>query len=148
MFIHTGAYGSDNSSFGQGQRIVADGDFLCSDTEMSLFECTRRGNYPYTHPECYGYCGNEDCTHTFCGSAVGVVCQGDTSMPIQCENGDVRLLNRSANNEGRLEMCAFGYWASVGACDDGFRESHLACRHLGLPADGELVIITIMQMMY
>lgn len=65
----------------------------------------------------------------------GVICQGNTTAPTQCEHGDVRLAGGLKQTEGRVEICAYGYWAIV--CDGDWRwnigETRLVCKQLGLP---------------
>lgn len=83
------------------------------------------------------------------GNAFGVLCQGDTSKPKECQHLDVRLVNGSKRTEGRLELCAHGYWSNV--CNDYLplyliffetdnvwpkRAPDLVCRKLGLPTEG------------
>ena len=68
----------------------------------------------------------------------GVICQGNTSAPIQCEHGDVRLVNGTHTAEGRVEVCADGYWAT--ACYNGWDivETEVVCKQLNLPSEGGL----------
>lgn len=81
------------------------------------------------------------------------VCQSVTSpQPAECENFDVRLVNGSSKMEGRLELCANGYWSNV--CNDYRARSlgldayslwtkyaaRLVCRKLGFPTEGTVVI--------
>ena len=70
----------------------------------------------------------------------GVICQGNTSAPTECNHSDVRLVNGLTETEGRVEVCAYGYWALV--CDISSNQnvatltSHLICKQLGLPTEG------------
>ena len=57
-------------------------------------------------------------------------------MPIECEQGDVRLVDGPNEMEGRVEICASGYWSI--ACDNssywnGINQAKLICRQLKLP---------------
>ena len=70
-----------------------------------------------------------------------MVCQGDTSAPIQCEHGDVRLINGTHRAEGRVEVCARGYWATV--CSHRYYhwtlvDTEIVCKQLNLPYEGGL----------
>ena len=96
--------------------------------------------------------GDEHCYRPSCGrsSGYGVICQGNTSKPRECKNFDVRLVNGSDKTEGRLELCANGYWSNV--CIDYYYEysprtvgvasiwndhaANLVCRKLGFPTEG------------
>ena len=48
-----------------------------------------------------------------------------------CSNGDARLMNGTAPNEGRVEICYNGVWGSV--CDSGWDNSDaiIVCRQMG-----------------
>ena len=72
-----------------------------------------------------------------------MICQGNSSEPKECEHLDVRLVDGSKETEGRLEICASGYWSNV--CVETVDEYHgvtdywnryaaiLVCRKLGFP---------------
>ena len=107
---------------------------------------TISGNYPHIML----YHGENDHYRPSCsrGSAFGVLCQGDTSKPKECQHLDVRLVNGSRKTEGRLEFCAYGYWSNL--CTDLSSDSYemsnawpskaprLICRKLGFPTEGSL----------
>ncbi len=55
-----------------------------------------------------------------------------------CSDGDVRLVNGSKTQEGRLEVCSNNLWGTV--CGDGFNkiDGYVICKELGLGSSGEL----------
>ena len=79
-------------------------NFGCSGTETRLNSCSFNTISLSS--------GTSYQTHT----AAGVICQGNTSTPIECNHGDVRLANGLKQTEGRVEVCAYGHWAII--CDD------------------------------
>ena len=54
-----------------------------------------------------------------------------------CEDGDVKLVDGSSTNEGRVEVCIDNQWGTV--TDDGWSSSDakVVCRQLGYPTYGE-----------
>ena len=67
-----------------------------------------------------------------------MICQGiNTSKPTECNHGDVRLVNGRRETEGRVEVCAYGYWAI--ACDSNSywntAATRLICKQLGFPTE-------------
>ena len=77
--------------------------------------------------------------------SAGVICQGNTSAPTQCEHGEVRLVGGQKTTEGRVEICAYGYWATV--CKSQYSnymyinwntvETDTVCKQLGFPTEGK-----------
>ena len=60
-----------------------------------------------------------------------------------CQDGDVRLVNGSIAQEGRVEVCLNSIWGSL--CGDGFDKSDgfVVCRELGLGEFGKTYLITV-----
>ena len=62
------------------------------------------------------------------------------SISIQCSSdGDVRLVNGTTLQEGRLEICLNSNWSTV--CDDNWdnRDARVVCRGLGYNENGNKV---------
>ena len=123
---HTGAIEIDNL-FGRGRARNVARNVYCSIGDQFLSNCS------YT-PITSGMRYESD-------DAAGVICQGNTSAPIQCEHGDVRLINGTHRAEGRVEVCANGYWATV--CYRGWDtvETEIVCKQLNLSYEGGLLIM-------
>ena len=74
-------------------------------------------------------------------TAAGVICQGNTSAPTECEYGDVRLVGGQKLSEGRVEICARGYWATPCSGYWSITATKITCMVLGFPSNGELTPI-------
>ena len=59
------------------------------------------------------------------------------TTPVCCNDGDIRLVNGSVANEGRVEICYDNQWGTV--CDDFFDspEAKVICRQLGYSTVGK-----------
>lgn len=53
--------------------------------------------------------------------------------PANCSDGDVRLVDGTASNEGRVEICFNSAWGTI--CDSSFtgRDAGVICQQLGYP---------------
>ena len=114
-----------NGQFGRsGTRNIAS-DFRCFGTEQHLSDC-RFSVVASTSGFWY---------ESYYSS--GVICQGNTSAPVECEHGAVHLTDGKNPTEGRVEICAHGYWAT--ACYSNWNKmaTEIVCRQLGLPISGK-----------
>ena len=112
--------------FGRGNGRIVALDYYCTGSEQQLSSC-------YLDANVYLSSG----TYNQSRPTVSVICQGDTSQPTECEHGDVYLVGGETEMEGRVEFCAYGYWAL--ACDNYWDEDETdaVCKQLGFPTDGE-----------
>ena len=69
--------------------------------------------------------------------SVGVICQGNTSAATECERGEVRLVGGQKISEGRVEICAYGYWSTVCYSNWNTIATELTCKRLGFPTNGK-----------
>ena len=54
-----------------------------------------------------------------------------TVEPINCETGDIRLVEGSIESEGRLEVCINQLWGTVCSRNWDYRDTRVACKQLG-----------------
>ena len=122
----TGAIGVRNGLYGRGGTRHVARNVRCSRDDESFSDCS------YTSISSTSSTGYES------SNAAGVICQGNTSAPIECEHGQVRLVNGSHRAEGRVEVCAHGYWATTcySIWDLDLVETEIVCKQLNLPTDG------------
>ena len=122
--------------FGRGGNRIVARDFRCTGAEERLLDCR---HYTITLSQYTSYQS---------ATTAGVICQGNTSMAIECEQGDVRLVDGPTEMEGRVEVCVSGYWSI--ACDsssywNGINQAKLICRQLELPTHCKHTIMSSMQ---
>ena len=113
--------------FGRGNGRIIARDFRCTGSEQQLINC-----------HTYNFVSLSSGTNYQSRPSVSVICQGDTSKHTVCEHGDVRLVGGPPDSEmeGRVEFCAYGYWAV--ACDTFWTTvtTNVVCKQLGFPTDG------------
>ena len=111
--------------------------FYCTGTENYLTNCS------------YSSISSSSALSYITHYSAGVICQGNTSAPPQCEHGEVRLVGGQRTTEGRLEICAYGYWATVCYNNWDTVETDIVCNQLGLPTEGKRMCIDMdVQYMY
>ena len=121
ILFMTGAIGFTNGLFGRGRTRHVGWNFYCCSVNIS------DSFYPIS---------STSGTYYEQSNAVGVICQGDTSAPTECEHGQVRLVNGSHRAEGRVEVCARGYWATTCYNRWDMQKTEMVCKQLNLPSDG------------
>ena len=83
----------------------------CTGNEGLLVNCT--------------YLSDHNCVHF---EDAGVTCDATP----QCNNSDIRLVNGSNANEGRVEMCVDDHWFTVCSHSWTIYEAALVCKKLGV----------------
>ena len=60
---------------------------------------------------------------------------------VDCDDGEVRLVNGTVPSEGRVELCLEGRWTTV--CDKGWTvaDAQVVCAQLGYGTDSQQYII-------
>ena len=61
------------------------------------------------------------------------------AVSTQCNHGDVRLVNGSVPNKGRVEVCVNSIWGTVCDIRWGREEAEVVCRQLGYTPDSNFV---------
>ncbi|XP_030831394.1 neurotrypsin isoform X2 [Strongylocentrotus purpuratus] len=113
---------ADVSAFGTGTGSVLIADITCKPGDIHLKDCTINKTNVSTEANIH----DRD---------VGVECKGE-----YIASGDVRLVNGSNNQRGRLEIYLTGSWSSF--CSLGFsvNEATVACRQLDLDISNPVVL--------
>ena len=67
------------------------------------------------------------------------------AVSTQCNHGDVRLVNGSVPNEGRVEVCVSSIWGTV--CDMGWGsgDAKVVCRQVGYTPDGKILLYVLIK---
>ena len=125
-----------NSYFGEGTGPVLFANLNCDGTESTLSDCTYSSYYfTISHSDAGVRCNRVavtskslndlKCIQRNVYQRYGLLVQSG------CSNGDVRLMNGTAPNEGRVEICYSGVWGSV--CDSSWDSSDavIVCRQMG-----------------
>ena len=64
----------------------------------------------------------------------------NTTQPVNCKTGNIRLVNGTEGYEGRLEVCINQVWGTVCNRGWGSTEIKVACRQLGYQELGMLLL--------
>ena len=118
-----GALAETYNIFGRGNTPTFSANLYCRGYEQQLLQCSNSR-----------ISISQSATNR---NTLGVICQGNTSAPTECQHSDVRLVDGRNKAEGRLELCANGYWALP--CDDQWNiiGTEIVCKQLGLPTNGK-----------
>ena len=68
----------------------------------------------------------------------------NTTQPVSCETGDIRLVGGTKDYEGRLEVCINQVWGTVCSRSWGSTDTKVACRQLGHDELGLLFVHDIL----
>ncbi len=112
-----------NSHFGRGSTPILAAFFQCSGNEDNLTDCSHTSLSPSS-------------SSYRTADVASAICQGNASQP-ECTTGEIRLMNGSGAEEGRVELCHEGFWRTI--CDQNWsqEEAVVVCTQLGLPKLGE-----------
>lgn len=118
------------NTFGQGTDPIVLDDVRCVGTETRLLDCPYNPTHNCIHLEDAGVrCQDrKNVLHMCCLLDLTVLFFPFT---VQCQNGDLRLLNGSQPWNGRLEICYNNVWGTI--CNQQFSgvDASVACRLLG-----------------
>ncbi len=105
----------------------------CSGSENNLTDCSF-----FTIPDIqeYFYYHYNYFYFYFYLDVASVVCQGNSSVGPECVPGEVRLVNGSRGEEGRVELCYNRVWRTICDQDWSQEEAVVVCSQLGLPTLG------------
>ncbi len=115
---------NSDSRFGRGNIPILT-QTTCSGNEDNLTDCS---HYTLSVSEYY---------YSDFFPVASVICQGNASSHPECPSGEVRLMDGSRAEEGRVELCHNGFWRSI--CDQNWSQEDavVVCTQLGLPKLGE-----------
>ena len=77
-------------------------------------------------------------------SAAGIRCIGDTTLGLECNKGDIRLVGGESENEGRVEFCFHGFWGTL--CDETWTEEEalVTCKQAGFQSISIIIMIVFL----
>ncbi|XP_019849155.1 PREDICTED: deleted in malignant brain tumors 1 protein-like [Amphimedon queenslandica] len=102
--------------YGVGNGSIGITDLDCTGNETLLLSC------PYTVDQGYTY------KHYADG---GLRCVPKSFNQSTCETGDVRLVNESTSNLGRVDVCIGNEWGTISRTNFDHTEARVICRQLG-----------------
>ena len=72
----------------------------------------------------------------------------NSTEPVSCKTGDIRLVGGTKDHEGRLEVCINEVWGTVCSRSWGSTDTKVACRQLGHHEIGLLLIHDTLVVIY
>ena len=76
------------------------------------------------------------------------ILSANTTQPVSCETGDIRLVGGTKDYEGRLEVCINQVWGTVCSRSWGSTDTKVACRQLGHQELGLLLVHVTLVVIY
>ena len=65
-----------------------------------------------------------------------MACNLSGTYAYECDTGELRLVNGSSSNQGRVEFCRNGVWGTVSDYWFDINDAKVVCRKLGYNPDG------------
>ena len=72
----------------------------------------------------------------------------NTTQPVNCKTGDIRLVGGTEHYEGRLEVCINHVWGTVCSRSWGSTDTRVVCRELGYQELGLLLVCDMLVVIY
>ena len=122
-----------DSYFGDGFYPVAMSNLACGGWEKNLIDCPRKdyltfytcGRHTLASVRCYEGNGRLLFSYSFDKSLI----------PLDCTEGDVRLVGGDYENEGTVEICIGGLWGLIADAGWDDNDAQVICRQAGFPND-------------